>query len=146
MDIIELSTKKRAEKGKNEARKLRKAGFIPAIMYSRGKDTILLSVDYRQFKNLYSKGLRKNSILLLSIDGTSKSKNILLKEIQKNPVTDEILHLDFYEIDIKQALDIEVKIRFVNEDNCIGVKEEDGIVWHHLSLINPKKRLGWEIS
>jgi large subunit ribosomal protein L25 len=136
METIDINVEKRELKGKSGTRKLRKSGLIPAVVYSNGKDSLIFSVDARNFKNLYEKGLIENRFFHLSFEGGSKSKDTLLKEIQIDPVSEEILHLDFYEVDINKPLDVEVPLKIVNENLSKGIVEDDGIIRMHMRSLN----------
>jgi large subunit ribosomal protein L25 len=133
MDIIDLKVSKRISKGKESANKLRKAGHVPAILYGKGKNSAMLSVQKTYFKNiLEKKALNENSILNLTIEEEGNSLNALLKEIQFDPVSDEVIHLDFCEIDLSKPLDVNVSVKVLNEATCKGVEEQDGTV--HLRM------------
>jgi len=136
METVKIIAERRGGKGKGHARKLRKKGYIPAVVYSGGKGSEMLSVDAKKFKNLYDKGLKKNHILHLTLNGGKESKDTLIKEIQLDPVTDDVIHLDFYEIDINKPLVVEVSVRIINENVCKGITEHDGILIQHTRTLN----------
>ena len=136
MEIIEINAERRLLKGKGNARKLRRNGYIPAVFYSKGKDTQMLSIEARNFTNLVDKGLKVNRFLRLSLSDGSKSIDALLKDMHLDPVSDEILHLDFFEVDIRQAMDVEVPVKILNEELCKGISEDGGILHMHTRSVN----------
>lgn len=136
METVKLSAEFRENKGKGGARKLRAKGLIPAIIYSSGIDSRLLSVNARIFKNLHDKGLNENRFLHLSFEKEDITKDALLKEIQVDPVSDEVIHIDFQEVDLSKPMDIEVPLRIINEDKCKGLIEVGALLQIHARSVN----------
>jgi len=136
MDIVEIKAEPRETKGKGNSRKMRRRGLIPAIMYSKGKTTQMLSIDGSKFSYLYEKGLKENRFLKIQFGKKSKSIDALLKEIQVDPVSEEILHLDLYEVDVTKVIDIEVPIKIINEDICMGLQEDGALITIHARELN----------
>lgn len=129
MATIQLDSKKRTMTGKGAARKLRSAGRLPIILYGPETSPILLSLDYKQLqKNLRGKSA-ENIIFDLKVDsnGKNQSKRVMIKEIQKDPVTRNYLHVDFYEISMEKELEVDIPLYLVNTP--IGVTE-GGILEH----------------
>jgi large subunit ribosomal protein L25 len=129
MATIKLDSKKRTMTGKGSARKLRSVGRLPIILYGPETSPIMLSLDYKQLqKNLRGKSA-ENIIFDLKVDsnGTNQSKRVMIKEIQKDPVTREYLHVDFYEISMEKELEVDIPLYLVNTP--IGVSE-GGILEH----------------
>lgn len=100
--------------GKGANRQLRMANRTPAVLYSGGKEAMPLQFDAGElFKNLLSIQ-RRNAIFSLTINGDEKEKrHVLVKEIQKDPVTDKPVHLDFYEIALDQPIVFTVPLNLV---------------------------------
>ncbi len=99
--------------GKGEARRLRKKNITPAILYSGGKDTLALQFDASELhKNLlFIHG--RNAVVTLKIEGDTKDvRHVLIKEIQKDPVTEQLVHVDFLEIELDQVIEFRVPLRF----------------------------------
>jgi large subunit ribosomal protein L25 len=129
MATIQLDSKKRTMTGKGSARKLRSMGRLPVILYGPETSPIMLSLDYKQLqKNLKGKSA-ENIIFDLKMDsnGKNQSKRVMIKEIQKDPVTRDYLHVDFYEISMEKELEVDIPLYLVNTP--IGVTE-GGILEH----------------
>jgi large subunit ribosomal protein L25 len=126
----ELAAAPRAEKGKEAAKKMRHAGRIPAVLYGHGFDSILLSLDERSFKSLlrHEKGL--HGLLQIKVEGDAgEVHTVVVKELQRDPIKDHILHVDFQKIRGDEELHAEVSLQFSGEP--VGVKA-GGIMQHYL--------------
>lgn len=98
--------------GKGESRRLRMDKITPAVVYSKGEDAVALQVDegllYKQL--LFVHG--RNAVVTLDIEGDDKGKrHVLVQEIQKDPVVERLLHVDFLEIALDQEIDFLVPLR-----------------------------------
>ncbi|MBW1614045.1 MAG: 50S ribosomal protein L25 [Deltaproteobacteria bacterium] len=129
MAAIQLDSKKRTMTGKGSARKLRSGGRLPGILYGPNTSPIRLSLDYKQFQKTLRERSAENIIFALRIDSNGKNqpKRVMIKEIQKDPVTREYLHVDFYEISMEKELEVDIPVYLVNTP--IGVKG-GGILEH----------------
>ena len=113
---MQLSVKTRTETGKGSARKLRNVGMIPAIFYGPETEPTILSVDHKKFEKMVKGKVAENFIFDLEIESEEKThqKKAILKEIQKDPVTRDLLHLDFYEVLIGKEIEFHIPILLVN--------------------------------
>ena len=130
MDTMQLSSEIRTQTGKGSARKLRSTGKLPAILYGPETDTIMLTLDCTELTKTL-KGKSAESILLnLRIDSGKKgqSKKVMIKEVQRDPVKRDYLHVDLFEISLKKELEVDIPIHLVNTP--IGVSEGGGILQH----------------
>ena len=129
MATIQLDSKKRTMTGKGSARKLRSGGRLPVILYGPETSPIMLSLDYKQLQKILRGRSAENIIFDLKVDsnGTNQSKRVMIKEIQKDPVTRDHLHVDFYEISMEKELEVDIPVYLINTP--IGVSE-GGILEH----------------
>jgi large subunit ribosomal protein L25 len=98
--------------GKGEARRLRMDKKTPAVMYSKGDDALALQFD----EGILHKNLlqihRRNAVVTLDIEGDAQGKrHVLVQEIQKDPVVERVLHVDFLEIELDKPVDFIVPLR-----------------------------------
>ena len=108
--------------GNGPARVLRQAGRIPAILYGRNTEPVLLSVDSKELEQILGKGSFGQFILNLVIqNGKKVTKAAMIKELQTHPVSGQLIHIDFYEIDMKRQ--IKVMVPVVTTGKSIGVEE-----------------------
>jgi large subunit ribosomal protein L25 len=128
MKELNLTAAKRDGTGKGINRRLRQTGEIPAIVYGPETTPIPVKLSY---KNLYRAlhGAPLSNIINLTIEGDDKPmRKVLIREIQKNPVTGELVHLDFHHIAMDRPITLTVPVETVGLP--IGVKNFGGIVEH----------------
>jgi len=134
---INLEVKTRERKGKEQTKKLRKNGIIPAVVYGAGEEALALEVNSKDLRALLKATRGENVIINLNIDeGKDKSKKVLIREVQRDPVWDNILHVDFQHISLTEKITIKVPIHLVGLST--GVKNEGGILEHILRELEVK--------
>jgi len=128
MEISELKANRRKDVGKGVARRLRKDGFVPAVVYGSKTEPVLLSVNSAELIKIL-KGKEENVFINLIVDNGKKiEKFTLIKELQIDPVSGKFRHIDFFEIDKNQAITLDIPIHFTGE--AAGV--ETGGDLHHI--------------
>ncbi len=110
MSRLEIKAATRTTKGNGPARAMRRQGRIPAILYGRGTEPLMLSVDKKELENTVKQGAVGRSLYNLVIDDGKQSKAAMVKELQTHPVTDEILHIDFYAVDMERKVRVNVPV------------------------------------
>lgn len=118
MAEIVLAAKKREVGNKGANKELRRNGVIPCIYYSKGKDPIVFSVEEVTLKPLVFTS--ETHIINLSFENEEPIGTII-KDVQFDPVTDRVVHVDFHGITLGQKLEIQIPINFTG--SAIGVKE-----------------------
>ncbi len=128
MDFVDLKAGVREERGKELNKNLREKGFVPAIVYKKGSDTVSISIDKKNLLKTLHTEAGENVIVKLHIEGAKKAKErtVILKEIQRDPVKDNLLHVDFQEISLTETL--KVKVPISGKGEAIGVKQEEGVL------------------
>jgi len=113
METAELKVQIRQEAGKGPARRLRNVGSIPAIFYGQKTQNQMLAVKTAELMKLL-RGGDENIFIRLSFDeaGQSPEKLVMIKEMQSNPTTGKLRHVDFYEISMDQAFTFDVPLHF----------------------------------
>ena len=118
MSQVVLSARNRQKKGSGEARKIRRDGRIPAVLYGRSGQAISIDLDAKEFASGV-KNISESTIVKVEIDG--KSYEAFVKDTQRNIVDGNILHVDFYEVKSDTLLRARVSIQL--KGNAIGVRE-----------------------
>ena len=122
MEQIDLKAQVRTTTGKGPARALRRDGRIPAVLYGQKTDSIMLSIDFKEFELILKKANIGSVLLNLQIqNGKTITRPAMIKELQTNPVTGAFLHVDFYEIDMQRKITVSVPV--VTRGKCAGVEE-----------------------
>jgi large subunit ribosomal protein L25 len=126
-----LKTERRSDVGKGVARKLRMTGRIPAVYYGRGEAPIPLVVGLKELEEVIHTAEGSNVIVDLRVGGdASPERKALIREIQRDPVGGNILHLDLQHISLTEQIIVEVPIVLLGTP--AGVKDGGGILEHLL--------------
>lgn len=134
-DII-LDAEKRSVQGKGASRRLRRLeGKIPAIVYGGTKKPALLNL----WQNKVAKALEDeaiySSIIAINVDG--KKEQVLLKDLQRHPFRDDIIHMDFQRVSDKDEIVRMVPLHFVNDEASLG-HQKGGVVNHAMTQVEIK--------
>jgi len=124
MSVIVIKGERRDNVGKGGARKARAAGLIPGVLYGHGVDPIAVSVNSREFETSLRSHKGGNAIFNLSVAGTEYAS--LVREVQYDPITHDILHLDFLHISLDEEVTVKVAVHLTG--TAVGVKEGGGIL------------------
>jgi large subunit ribosomal protein L25 len=133
MAIHNLSATSRAVEGKGASRRLRRSGQVPAIVYGAKADPQNVQVDHNALWLASQNEWFYSSILTLGIDG--KDQKVLLRDMQRHPFKQQILHLDFQRIDENVAIRFNVPLHFLNQDVSPAGKTAGVVVLHELNEI-----------
>ena len=121
-----LVATKRETRGKNEARRLRVSGHIPAVIYGgTAKESVSVSVDPKKLLQILYSDSGVNTLIDLELAGGDSSQ-VLVKDFQLDPVSTELLHVDFYRLAMDKAITVLVPVTLIGE--AIGVKQEGGLL------------------
>ncbi len=119
-----IKAEKRDIFGKNASRRLRRKGMIPAILYGGDASNVPLTLRKQDVFMILRSDTGENTVFQVSFD--SERRDVMIKELQRDPVTDEILHADFVHIAMDRAIRVSVPLVSVGE--AVGVKTEGGFV------------------
>ena len=126
-----IDVERRGDEGKGASRRLRSAGKIPAIVYGGGLDPVAIQLDHEKIWLAQQNEWFYSSILDLSLGGDIQK--VLLRDIQRHPYRQLVMHLDFQRVDANQALRAKVPLHFLNEDKSSAGKAADVVVLHELN-------------
>jgi large subunit ribosomal protein L25 len=134
MAVIQLKGARREAIGKGAARKARSAGQIPAVIYGHGETPQAIAVDFREFEVALRHHKGANAIVNLNVAGGEVTA--LVRDVQYDPLSRAIIHLDFQHISLTEQIEVEVPVHFVGTP--IGVKDGGGILEHLLRTLKIK--------
>jgi large subunit ribosomal protein L25 len=121
---FKIKGEKRDVFGKNASRRLRRSGLIPVILYGAKDDNVPLTLEKTDLFKILKAETGENTVFEVSYN--SETRNAMIKELQRNPVTDEILHADLIQIAMDKVVRVSVPV--VTVGDAIGVKTEGGFV------------------
>ena len=131
---VNLNAENREVEGKSSSRQLRRAGSVPAVIYGGKEEPLRISILEKDIAKASEIPGFATQILNISISG--KDQNVIVKEIQRHPATQRVLHADLMRVDPDTKISISVPVRFINEDSCVGVKMHGGVVSHLINDID----------
>jgi large subunit ribosomal protein L25 len=131
---LELTLDAREAHGKANKR-LRRAGIVPGVVYGSGEESTNVQVDAKTFETLY-KSAGRTSVVKFKIPGHTRATSGFIKSVQRNPLTGQVLHVDYLVVNLKQEMEVDVPLVFTGE--APAVEETGGTLLHNLSSIRVK--------
>lgn len=132
--MVPLSVKIRKDFGR-KTKSIKKRGKIPAVVYGPKMKNVSLEVDEKEFKKVFQEA-GESSLIELSLENDKKQHPVLVHDIQKDPVSDKIIHIDFYQPDLTK--EVEVKIPLVFEGTASAEKDLGGTLIKNMLEIEVK--------
>lgn len=126
---LSITAKPRTVLGRQNS-KLRKTGFLPAVLYGRGKENQNLAIGAKEFQKVFRQA-GENTLVNLVIDG--EQRKVLIHDVAKHFMKDEPIHVDFYEVDLTRKIHAKIPVHLVGM--APAVKELAGILIRNLNEI-----------
>jgi large subunit ribosomal protein L25 len=128
---VSLNGQIRIARGKEAAKKLRGRRLIPGVVYGGTAGPVHVTIDPLELAKALGTHAGENALITLSLAGDGeRTMTVILKELQRDPVRGEPLHVDFLEISMKRRIKVQVPLRFVGEP--VGVRDKGGFLEQHL--------------
>ncbi len=118
----------RTDLGKGASRRLRRTDQVPAVVYGAGAEPQAIMVKHNQASKSLDQEAFYSHILTLNVG--KKSQQVILRDVQRHPYKQVIMHMDFQRVKSDQTIQMNVPLHFTNEDHCIGVKLSGGVISH----------------
>jgi large subunit ribosomal protein L25 len=127
-DGFVLEIEARDKLGKAETRRLRRRGKVPAVLYGGGEASRAIMVE----NNLVSHQMEQEAFYtsILTLTQGSDKQAVIVKDVQRHPAKNRVLHLDFQRILADEKITLNVPIHFVGEEEAVGVKVQGGEITH----------------
>jgi large subunit ribosomal protein L25 len=116
----------RPAKGKSAAKVLRKDGLIPAVVYGLNEPPAAISIQAKIVARILASETGMNSVVYLQREGTDIKRHVIIKDIQRDPVTRRLVHVDFLRVDPDHKVKVHVPIKLIGVP--IGVKAQGGLL------------------
>jgi large subunit ribosomal protein L25 len=131
---IEIQARKRAANGTGAARRLRRTGRVPGVVYGGEGGPVAIELDHKElYQNLANEAFHA-SILKLTLEGATQE--VLLRAYNMHPWRGRVQHVDFQRVSKDKKIHMKVPLHFVNAEKSIGVKEQGGIANHVVNEID----------
>ena len=126
MNEINVTVHAREETGKNANRRLRAGGEVPAVVYGGGAAAVPIRVERKVLQELLRQEGGEHAVFRLSLEGSGKSRHTMIRDLEIDPITRQIVHVDFQRINLKEKVRVEVSIELEGEP--IGVRNDGGVL------------------
>ena len=127
----EINVEKRNDEGKGASRRLRRAGFVPAIVYGGELKPVSIQIQHKDVWHASQNEWFYSSILDLSLGGDVQK--VLLRDMQRHPFKQLVLHLDFQRINENEAIRLRVPLHFLNQEASPAGKTAGVVVTHEMN-------------
>jgi large subunit ribosomal protein L25 len=133
MEEVRIKAEARKGRGKGPARKLRNQGSIPAVLYGRDVEPLAVSVSTKDWRTLEAHA-RTNAVIKMELrdDQTVQERPVMIKSVQKRAADHRVLHVDFLQVSMERAVQVEVPVHIIGE--AAGVVK-GGVVEQHLRTV-----------
>jgi large subunit ribosomal protein L25 len=116
---IQFRAENRGHTGTGSARAARRLEKIPAIIYGLGQEH-KIEISSKEFVKEYLKGGISSKLATIELEG--KKINVITRDVQVHPVTDNPIHIDFQQIDPTKQIKVSIRLKVVNEQKCVSIK------------------------
>jgi large subunit ribosomal protein L25 len=114
METVTIEARPRSATGKGPSRRLRREGFIPAVTYCRGTETVAIEISRERLRSILRSDKGRNSLITLAVAG-GQSYSVMVKDYVVHPVTRQLLHADFQQVDLSLPVEVEIPFRTVGK-------------------------------
>ncbi|MGF1634109.1 MAG: 50S ribosomal protein L25 [Phycisphaerae bacterium] len=122
-EAVKIEVKSRDKLGTRESKRLRKSGYLPAVVYGHGQEVLSVALPFREAAYHIQQGVH---IFELGLDG--KTEQVLIKDIQFDGIGKQLLHVDFFRVSADERVTVAVAVQF--KGTPIGVAEHQGVLLH----------------
>lgn len=129
----EIKAESRKDEGKGASRRLRHAGFVPAVVYGAGQDPQSIQIQHNTILLASKHEWFSSSVLDLNIDG--KVQKVLVRDWQKHPFKQLMMHMDFLRVNEKEVLRASVPLHFLNQETSVAAKTSGVVISHNLTEV-----------
>ncbi len=121
IDIFHCEVRDRT--GTGGARSTRRDGWIPGVIYGGGEEPVAIRLKQNEVLKAYLAGRMKAHLAKIDVPGEEGQQSVIARDVQLHPVKDMPMHVDLMRVDEKTRIDVEIPVRFLNEDDSPGLKK-----------------------
>ena len=125
---FELIAELREDQGKGASRRLRRSGKVPAILYGGHEEPRALALDHTKLVQMLDNERFYSTLLSLKVGGEKQAA--VLKDLQRHPYKNQVVHIDFQRVREDEQIRMRVPLHFINEATSVGVKQHGGVMSH----------------
>ena len=128
----ELHAESRSDTGKGASRRLRRQQHrVPAIIYGGDSEPEMISLELRELARAMENEAFFSHILTVHVG--DRKQQVVMRDLQRHPARGTPLHADLMRVDTSHKITMQVPLHFINEEKCVGVRQQDGKIAHHAS-------------
>ena len=132
-ETIHLNAALRSDSGKGASRRLRREGLVPAIVYGGERKPAMITIPHNEFIHELENEAIYTQVIELRVG--DKKQDVILRDLQRHPYKNKLMHADFYRIDENKPINITVPVHVANAETCVGVKGDGGMLTQMLTEI-----------
>ena len=133
-DLMTIDASQRDEVGTSKARRIRRQrDQVPGVVYGSGEEPIHFLIDYRHIAKAVEDEAFFSQVLSLTLG--DKPIQVVLRELQRHPSTERVVHVDFLRVQEDRELQVSIPFHFLNEESCVGVRLNGGMVSKNLTEV-----------
>jgi large subunit ribosomal protein L25 len=121
-----LIVPKRESFGKSAIRDLKKSGMIPAVVYGLNEPPVAIAISPKAVARVLASDAGMNSVMFLQREGTDIKRHVIIKDLQRDPISGRLRHIDFMRVDMTHKVRVKVPVRLIG--TSIGVKSQGGVL------------------
>jgi large subunit ribosomal protein L25 len=121
-----LIVPKRDTFGKAATRELKQSGMIPAVVYGLNEPPVAIAINPKAVARVLASDAGMNSVMFLQREGTDIKRHVIIKDLQRHPITGRLRHVDFMRVDMTIKVRVKVPVRLTG--TAIGVKSQGGVL------------------
>ena len=125
-DTLHLNAELRSDSGKGASRRLRHQGLVPAIVYGGDRDPAMITIPHNEFIHELENDSIYTQVIELRVG--EKRQEVILRDLQRHPFKNKVLHADFFRIDQNKPIKVVVPVHLANAEECVGVKLDGGML------------------
>ncbi|MBA2077527.1 MAG: 50S ribosomal protein L25/general stress protein Ctc [Rhodanobacter sp. 68-29] len=129
----EIKAESRKDEGKGASRRLRRASYVPAVVYGAGQPAQSIQIEHNTILLAAKHEWFFSSVLDLNVDG--KVQKVLVRDWQKHPFKQQMMHMDFLRINENEAVRVNVPLHFLNQEKSPAAKTAGVLISHNLTEV-----------
>ena len=114
-----LRVERRATLGK-AVKRLRSEGIVPANLYGRGRESAAIQAPLEEFRRVY-RAVDRNAVVQVQIEGEAGTVPVVLREVQRKPIGSDVLHIDFYQVDLERTIHSEARVVLEGSSEAVAL-------------------------
>jgi large subunit ribosomal protein L25 len=126
MSELTIEVQQRDQAGTGASRRLRAEGKIPAVVYGLGRETLPIHIERKAFLDMLKESGSENPIFLLKLAGSGKERHAMIRDMQVDPISRQVIHIDFLRVSMTEKVRVSVPVELVG--TAYGVKTEGGML------------------